>query len=144
MTAPKKENHRAPQLFGSTVRFCGSVKGAEGLHDGALTAVIPSSQAVCGRGRGLGTKLRYGVASVLVRDPFGPLGTPIAARERQRRLWLRPKEESLCPSVFGSTIRFCGLGEGADGLHDCASTAVILLAKPFAGAARAWARRAPR
>jgi hypothetical protein len=41
------------------------------------------------------------------------------------------REESLCPSVFGSTIRLSGLGEGAEGRNDGARSPSFPLAKPF-------------
>jgi hypothetical protein len=45
-----------------------------------------------------------------------PLGLLAPREKKAEELMAAPKkEESLCPSFFGSTTRFCGLGEGRGG-----------------------------
>jgi hypothetical protein len=91
-----------PLAFRLTMRFGGSVPGAEGRNDGAPSPVIPASQAVCaGAGEG-SDELHDGGSGGLERNPVGPLGLRPARQKRQKSA-LRPKGKVAVPLGFGST-----------------------------------------
>jgi hypothetical protein len=83
-----------------------------------------------------------------------PLGYGRGRDRQAEELMTAPKEKkSLCLLFFGSTTRFCGLGEGAEGRNHGAPSLSFPLAKPFRGAGEGsddlavrsvcWARRDP-
>jgi hypothetical protein len=103
MAAPKKKNRCAPRVFGSTMPLRGSGEGVEGLHDGAPTAVISASQPTS-RGAGEGSDELDDGGSVALRARLRrPPWDSDHGGKRRSADGCAQKEESSCPSVFGST-----------------------------------------
>jgi hypothetical protein len=84
MSAPKKGKSLRPLVSGSTMRFCGSVRGAERRNDGAQPPSFRLAKPFAGPGKG-SDELDM-VASELERDLSGPWDSDARGGKGQSRV----------------------------------------------------------